>query len=62
MVVDEPFKASIDYFDRVRRKRHRTLYDEPGLISQKEVKELLKRAREFLAYVETKLKDRESPR
>jgi len=55
--VDEPFKKSISYFDRVRRKRHRTLYDEVGLVSEKEAKELLKRAREFLSYIESKLKE-----
>lgn len=53
LVVDEPVRRSIDYFDRVRRKRHRTLYDEPGLVSEKEAAELLNRAREFVAYVET---------
>ena len=31
--VDEPFKKSISYFDRVRKKRHRTIYDEVGLVS-----------------------------
>ncbi|MBT9160646.1 MAG: hypothetical protein DDT27_01075 [Dehalococcoidia bacterium] len=46
--VDEPFKNSVSYFDRVRRKRHRTIYDEVGLVSEKEARELLKRAREFL--------------
>jgi len=52
LAVDEPQKKSIDYFDRVRRKRHRTLYHEPGLVSEKEAQEILKRAGEFLAYVE----------
>lgn len=55
--AEEPFKESISYFDRVRKKRHRTIYDEAGLISEKEAKELLKRAREFLSYIESKLKE-----
>lgn len=55
--VDEPSKKHVSYFDRVRRKRHRTLYDEVGLISEKEAKELLKRAKEFLSYIESKLKE-----
>jgi len=57
LVVDEPFRKSVAYFDRVRRKRHRTIYDEVGLITEKEAKELLRRAREFLSYVESKLKE-----
>ena len=55
--VDEPLKESISYFDRVRKKRHRTIYDEVGLITEKEAKELLKRARELLFYIESKLKE-----
>lgn len=46
-IMEEPFKKSISYFDRARMKRHRTLYDDVGLISEKEAKELLKRAREL---------------
>jgi len=55
--VDEPLKESISYFDRVRKKRHRTIYDEVGLITEKEAKELLRRARGLLFYVEGKLKE-----
>jgi len=55
IVIEEPFKKSISYFDQVRKKRHRTLYDEPGIISEREAKELLRRAREFLEYTESKL-------
>ena len=55
--VDEPFKRTVSYFDRVRKKRHRTVYDEVGLVSEKEAQELLKRAGEFLSYVESKLKE-----
>jgi len=56
--VDEPLKESISYFDRVRKKRHHTIYDEVGLITEKEAKELLKRARELLSYIESRLKER----
>jgi uncharacterized protein (UPF0332 family) len=55
--VDEPLKQSISYFDRVRKKRHRTMYDEVGLITENEAKELLKKARELLFYIESKLKE-----
>lgn len=57
LAVEEPFREAISYFDRVRKKRHRTIYDEVGLITEKEAKELLKRAREFLSYTESKLKE-----
>jgi len=53
--AEEPFKKSISYFDRVRKKRHRTLYDDVGLISEKEAKELLRRARQLLSYVQTQV-------
>lgn len=53
--ADEPSKRYVSYFNRVRRKRHRTIYDEVGLISEKEAGELLKRAREFLSQIANKL-------
>ena len=55
VVAEEPVKGTISYFDRVRKKRHRTIYDEVGLITEKEAKELLVKARKFLSYVESKL-------
>jgi uncharacterized protein (UPF0332 family) len=58
IVIEEPFKKSVSYFDQVRKKRHRTIYDDVGLISEKEAKELLRRARELLSYIESKLKER----
>ena len=57
IVVEEPFKKSISYLDRARKKRHRTLYDDVGLISKKEAKELLRRAKQILSYIESKLKE-----
>ncbi len=32
IAVDEPMKQTIDYFDRARKKRHRVIYEEPGLV------------------------------
>ena len=59
VVIEEPFRKSVSYFDRVRKKRHRTIYDEVGLISEKEAKELLNRAAEFLSYIECKLREQQ---
>jgi len=56
IVIEEPFRKSISYFDRARKKRHRTLYGEVGVISETEAEQLLNRAREFLSYIESKLK------
>lgn len=51
IAVDEPMKQTIDYFDRARKKRHRVMYDEPGLVTEKETQQLIKKATEFLEYI-----------
>ena len=56
-VIDDPFKKYISYFDRVRKKRHRTLYDEAGLVTENDAKGLLRRARDYFSFVEDKLKN-----
>ena len=53
--LDEPEKSTIEYFDRVRKKRHRTIYNEVGLVTEKEAKQLLSKAREFLDFTSEKL-------
>ncbi|MFO7774040.1 MAG: HEPN domain-containing protein [Dehalococcoidia bacterium] len=58
IVMEEPLKKSVSYFDQVRKKRHRTIYDDVGVISEKEARELLSRAAELLSYIENKLKVR----
>jgi uncharacterized protein (UPF0332 family) len=55
LVVDESLKGTVLFFDRVRKKRHRTVYDEVGLVSQPEAKNLLVKAGEYLAYVAGKV-------
>lgn len=56
VAIDEPLKESVSYFDRVRKKRHHTMYDEVGLITEKEARELLRRAKGLLSYIESKVK------
>ncbi len=58
IVIEAPLKKSISYFDRARTKRHRTLYNDVGLISEREAQELLRRAKEFLSYAESRLRER----
>ena len=55
IAADEPLKKTIDYFDRVRKKRHRVIYEAAGLVSEKETEQLIKKAKEFLDYVSSKL-------
>lgn len=55
IAADEPLKKTIDYFDRVRKKRHRVIYEVPGLITEKEAQQLIKKAKEFLDYISGKL-------
>ena len=50
-VVDEDYKDIVLYFDRIRKKRHRTMYDEIGLVSKKEAKEAIQMAKEFIGTV-----------
>ncbi len=53
--VEEPIRTTVEYFDRVRKKRHRTVYDEVGLVTEREVTRLLSQAREFLDYISGQL-------
>ena len=55
--LDEPIKSTVEYFDRVRKKRHRTVYDQVGLVTEREAKQLLSKAREFLDYISDSLLD-----
>ena len=43
----------VDFFDRCRRSRHKTLYERIGLVQQKDADDLLQAAKELLAAVET---------
>ena len=56
VMSEEPHKEMIAYFDRARRKRHRTLYNEVGLVSREEVVELLKQARTFITEMGKRLR------
>jgi len=42
-------------FDSMRRKRHRAVYDEPGIVSGQEVRSALSAAKAFLALVKRKI-------
>mgnify|MGYP001097145377 CR=1 FL=1 len=55
--AETPHKDIIAYFDRARRKRHRTLYDEVGVVTRKEAEELLQMAKGFITDIEKRLKE-----
>lgn len=44
-------------FDRMRRKRHRAVYDTAGSVSTLEAENAIRRAEDFLKVVESRLKD-----
>lgn len=50
-IMEEPWNSKIDYFDRVRKKRHRLVYDEIGLISQTDLDNLLTEAQVFISFI-----------
>ena len=56
LTLEEPHKETIAYFDRARKKRHRTMYDEVGLVTRREAEELLHMANVFIAEIEKRLK------
>lgn len=45
----------VGFFDRMRPKRNRAIYDTVGLITETEVNELLKKSKEFVAIIKNKL-------
>lgn len=56
ITTTEPWLTMIEYFDRVRKKRHRVVYDEIGLVSEKELAALLDQAGEFIGYIENTIR------
>lgn len=54
-IVEEDRKALIEYFDRMRVKRHQAVYEAPGRVTRTEAETLIKQARTFIGWV----KDRE---
>ena len=55
VALGKTHQALVTYLDRMRRKRHRVVYDQAGLISEKELRGLLARAQEFVVLVRQKL-------
>lgn len=55
IALGKEYNDLIGFFDRMRPKRNRAIYDTVGLITKTEVKELLKKSKEFVAIINEKL-------
>ena len=53
--MGEEFAELIGYFDRIRTKRHRAIYDVAGLITETEAKNLFAKAQSFVKLIRGKL-------
>ena len=51
VALGKEHKRLVTYFDRMPKKRHQAVYDQVGLISEKEAANLLARAEQFVALV-----------
>jgi uncharacterized protein (UPF0332 family) len=54
--LPEPWHTRADYFDRVRKKRHKLVYDEIGLASRNELDNLLIEAPIFVDFLKNEIK------
>lgn len=58
LAMGKDYKDLITYFDRMRNKRNRAIYDIAGLITETEARNLFKKATEFVALIKEKLSAR----
>ena len=50
-IVEEDRKTLIDYFDRMRVKRHQAVYEAPGHVTRTEAETLIEHSRNFIDWV-----------
>lgn len=53
LAMGKDYKDLISYFDRMRSKRNRAIYDVAGLITETEARHLFKQATGFVALIKT---------
>lgn len=51
LTVPDDMLPTIEYLDRARKKRHRVIYDEPGLVTEREIGYLLEKVGNLLEFV-----------
>lgn len=56
--LGKDYKDIVGFLDRMRPKRNRAIYDISGSITETEVKELVKKSREFVRIIKEKLESR----
>lgn len=49
------YQNMVGFFDRMRPKRNMAIYDIPGLITETEVKELVKKSKQFVQIIEERI-------
>ena len=54
-IVEEDHKAVIDYFDRMRVKRHQAVYEAQGRVTRTEAEKLIEQAQSFVEWVKDKV-------
>lgn len=50
--LDASFAEMVQMMDRMRRQRHRIIYDAPGTVSPSQIREAVLTAQEFLSQIE----------
>ncbi len=55
LALGKEYLALTTYFDRMRAKSNRAVYDEVGTITETEVRNLLKKAEDFVEMIRGKL-------
>ena len=55
LALGKDYEALMTYFDRMRAKRNRAIYEEAGTITETEVRNLLKKAEDFVERIREKL-------
>lgn len=56
VAMGKDYEDLITYFDRMRKKRNQAIYDVAGLITETEARKLFKKATEFVALIQKRLK------
>ncbi len=50
--LDASFAEMVQMMDRMRRQRHRIIYDAPGTVSPSQIREAVLTAEQFLSQIE----------
>lgn len=56
LALGKDYENLVSFFDRMRPKRNRAIYDTAGVITETEAKELFKKSKEFVRIIKNKLR------